>query len=165
MNSLHSSLHGIKQKDLLLLACLRENARKTLTEISRQTKIPISTIFDRLKTTRESIIKKHTTIIDFAMLGFNTTAKIVFKTQKDKREELKNFLLKHQNINSIYKINNGYDFLVEGIFRNIKELEDFSEMLEEKFKIRSKQVYYVIEEIAREQFFSKPEHLEILTAQ
>jgi len=53
--------------------------------------------------------------------------------------------------------------MVEGIFKNIKDLEEFIETLEDRFKIKSKQVYYVIEEITKEQFFSKPEHIEILS--
>ena len=65
---------------------------------------------------------------------------------------MQEYLMKHQNINSVYKINNGYDFLVECVFKHIKDLEDFMESLEERFRVDDKQVYYVIEDIKREDF-------------
>jgi len=146
----------MKEKDLLLLANLRANARETLTNISKKTKIPISTIFDKLKLHEENIIKKHTAIVDFSKLGFNTRVNMTLKVNKSERDDIRAFLSKHQNINSVYKINNGYDFLVEGIFRHIKDLEDFTEDLEERFKIKNKQVYYIVEDITREDFLAHP---------
>jgi len=59
----------MKLKDMMLLSNLRANARETLTNISKRTNIPISTIFDRLKLHEKNLIKKHTAIIDFALLG------------------------------------------------------------------------------------------------
>ena len=152
----------MKQKDLLLLANLRQNARETLTKISKKTKIPISTIFDRLKYHENTIIKKHTTIIDFSKLGFSTRVTLTLKVNKDDKENIRDFLTKHQNVNSVYKINNGYDFLIEGIFRNIKDLEEFLENLEDKHKIKSKQVYYIVEDIQREDFMSDANIVEMI---
>ncbi len=144
----------MKEKDLLLLASIRANARETLTKISRKTKIPISTIFDRLRQHENTIIKKHTAIIDFSKLGFSTRVTMTFKTAKPDKEAMREYLEKHCNVNSLYKINNGFDFLVEGVFKNIKDMEDFIENVEERFKVRSKQVYYIVEDIKREDFLS-----------
>ncbi len=144
----------MKEKDLLLLASIRANARETLTRISRKTNIPISTIFDRLKQHENTIIKKHTAIIDFSKLGFSTRVTITFKAGKADKLPMKEYLENHCNVNSLYKINNGYDYLVEGIFKNIKDMEDFIENIEEKFRIKSKQVYYIVEDIKREDFLS-----------
>lgn len=147
----------MKQRDLVLLASLRQNARETLTRMSKKTKIPVSTIFDRLRYYEENLIKKHTAIIDFARLGFSTRVTITFKVHKDDRGNLRDYLMKNHNVNSVYKINNGYDFLVEGIFQSIKELEEFMEYIEETFSIKGKQVYYIIEDLKREEFLSDPE--------
>jgi len=154
----------MKNKDLLLLSNLRANARETLTKISKNTNIPISTIFDRLKHHERTIIKKHTAIIDFSKLGFSTRVTMTLKVNKDDRKEIKEFLTRNHNVNSVYKINNGYDFLLEGIFRNIKDLEDFIESLDEKFRIRSKQVFYIVEDVKREEFFSDPQILDMVCA-
>ena len=37
----------INEKDLLIVSCLRQNARIKLTEMSRTTRIPVSTLFDK----------------------------------------------------------------------------------------------------------------------
>lgn len=144
----------IKKKDLVIMSCLRENCRSTLTQLSKKTNIPISTIYDRIKLHENNFIKKHTCIIDFAKLGFGARANIVIKVEKDDREKIKVDLAKHRNINTLYKISNGYDYMIEGIFKNIKELEDFVEKLDQKYNIKEKHTYYIIDDLKREDFMS-----------
>jgi DNA-binding Lrp family transcriptional regulator len=152
----------MNDKDIMILANLRSNARETLTSISQKTRVPISTIFDKLKTLEKDIITKHTTIIDFAKLGYSTRATITMRVDKSDKEQMRDFLEKHQNINTIYKINNGFDFLIETVFRNIRELEEFLEMLESRYKLKGLQVYYIIEDIKREAFLSEPDLVAII---
>lgn len=146
----------LKKSDLLFLTYLRQDSRQTLTKISRKTKIPISTLYDKLRQHERSLILKHTTLIDFNKLGFNSRAKIMLAIAREDRDKLKSFLKEYQCINSLYKVNNGYDFLAEGVFENVKELEDFLELLETKFRIQDKKVFYVIEDIKREGFLARP---------
>ena len=133
--------------------------------MSNKINIPISTIYDKLKLYEGGLIKKHTALIDFSKLGFNTRANIVLKVDREKRELLKEFLVKNNNVNSLYKINNGFDFMIEGVFKNLKELEDFFEALEIKFKVKTKQVYYIIDDIKRESFLSDPDALKLMDAE
>ena len=155
----------IGEKDMLIVSVLRSNARETLTRMSNKINIPISTIYDKLKLYEGGLIKKHTALIDFSKLGFNTRANIVLKVDREKRELLKEFLVKNNNVNSLYKINNGFDFMIEGVFKNLKELEDFFEALEIKFKVKTKQVYYIIDDIKRESFLSDPDALKLMDAE
>jgi DNA-binding Lrp family transcriptional regulator len=149
-------------KDIVLMAHLRSNSRETLTKMSRSTRIPISTLYDKLKQHEKGLIQKHTCLVDFTKLGFNTKVNILIKVERELREEVKNFLVKDFNVNSVYKINSGYDFMVEGIFKHIKDMEDFLERLDEKFKLKEKQVYYVIEDIKREGFMADPQTVSLL---
>jgi len=150
-------MQELKVKEKILLSHFRQNARISLTTISRRTKMPVSTIFDKLKHYEQSFIRKHTTLVDFSKLGYLTRAEVMLKVSFDHRPQLKAFLLKHENVNTLFKVNNGYDFLAEVVFRHIKELEDFLELLERKYAIQEKTVYYVIEDICREEFMAKPE--------
>ena len=109
----------INQKDVRIISELRKNARMSLTKMSKKTQIPVSTIHDRLKYYKESLVKKYTSLLDFNALGFNTRAHILFKVKKETRDDVKSFLEKHHNVNSIFKINNGYDYLIDAIFKNI----------------------------------------------
>ena len=144
----------MNKKELLVITHLRQNARETLTRLSKKTGIPVSTIFDQLK--RTDVINKHTCLLNFSTLGFNTRANILLKVNREDRELVKDYLANNNNINTVYKTNNGFDFIIEGIFKHIKNLEDFMEILEEKFPIKSKQVFYIIDDIKREGFMTDP---------
>ena len=144
----------MNEKDLRILSHLRNNSRIRLTKLSRLTQIPVSTIYDRIKQSQRGVIKKHTSLLDFSKLGFNARVNIMIRVIQDHKQNLKDFLLKHHNINTLYKINNGYDFLIEAVFRNIKQLDQFIEILEEKFNIEEKNVYHIVDDIKREHFLS-----------
>src|SRR3989338_8828979 len=120
----------IDKKEMLILANLRNNARETLTKMSRKTSIPVSTIF--------------------------------VKTTKEYRDKLRQHLLLDKSLNSVYKINNGYDFMLDGIFRQIKDVEQFLEKLENEFGITDKYVYYIVDEIKKEDFLSSPEYVKLI---
>ena len=141
-----------------IISHLRNNARKKITAISRQTKIPVTTIYDKVRVHEKRFVKKHTTLLDFSKLGFLATAHIAIKVEKDSREDLQKFLLEKPNINSLYKTNFGTDFLVEGIFKNTADLQNFKEELEEKFHTKDIQIFNIIEELKKEDFLTKEEH-------
>ena len=145
----------LKQTDIRIIAALRQNARETLTTISKSIKVPISTLYDRLKANEKSVMTKHTTLLDFTKLGFNCRADIMLRTDRENREKLGSYLKAHPVINNLYKINNGYDFLAEGVFTNVKELEDFLDDLEAKFLLEEKKTHYIIEDLKREEFMSE----------
>jgi len=149
------------RKDFLLLSYFRNNARENLTTISRQTNIPVSTIFDKLHQFEESLIKKHTSLFDFKQIGFDVKVNILFKTARENRDAFKDFLMGNFHINSIYRVNNGFDFLIEAIFKDMGELHDFLEEVE-AFKIESKQELFILEDLKREGFLSDAVHAEII---
>jgi DNA-binding Lrp family transcriptional regulator len=153
----------LNKKEMLIMTLLRINSRESLTTMSRLTKIPVSTIYDKIKMHQDKTIKKHTCILDFAKLGFNSRAALSIKACNSKREELKDYLIKHPNVNTIYKINNGFDFWIECIFKHIKDLEDFVEYIEVKFNAK-KQIFYIIDDIKREAFMTDPEMINIVSA-
>ncbi len=145
----------MKKTDMLLMVNLRKNARQSLTSIARSTKIPISTLYEKLKAQNGVLFKKFTTILDFGSLGFGTRVNVVLKTSIDKREEMLNYLVRHPNINNVYRINNGYDFQFEAIFKNMKEHEDFMEVFENSFPIKKKEIFYIIDDVKREGFLEE----------
>jgi len=149
------------RKDILLMTYFRKNARENLTQISRMTRIPVSTIFDRLREFEKGLIQKHTTLIDFKQLGFDIRIDILFKVSRDSRENFRDFLMGNENVNSIYRINNGFDYLVEAIFKDMADLQRFTELLE-KFKIEAKQELFILEDLKRESFLSEEIHARLL---
>ena len=150
-------MRNLKSKDFDIFVRLRMNARESLTRMSRAIQIPVSTIYDRLKEHEGRLIKKHTSLIDFSLLGYNTRAHVCVSVEKEDKQILAEFLQKHQNINNIYKINNGFDYMVEGVFQHIKDMEEFCDLLREKYSIKDLKVFYIIDELQREVFMSRPE--------
>lgn len=146
----------MKQSDLLIISNLRINARESLTSMSKKTRIPVSTIFDKLRENINGVIKRPTILIDFQKLGYPTVSTILIKVNKDHRDILREHLKKSFNVNSVYKVNNGYDFIVEVVFKNMQEQESFIEKLEESFNILDLKTFFIIEELKKEEFFSNP---------
>lgn len=151
-------LNMLDKKEMLILTNIRSNARESLTRISRKTCIPVSTIFEKLKIYESGLIKKYTSLIDFTQLGYNTRATILLKVTKEYKDKLREHLLINKSLNSVYKINNGYDFMLEGIFKEIKDVEVFLEKLENDFGVTEKYVYYIIDELRKEDFLSTPDY-------
>jgi len=147
----------LSKKDIEIISHLRNNARKKITTISRQTNIPVTTIYDKVRVHERKFIKKHTSLLDFQKMGFLATAHIAIKVEKDSREALQKFLLEKPNINSLYKTNFGTDLLAEGIFKDTAELQNFKEEIEEKFHTNEIRIFNIIEEL-KEEFLTKKEH-------
>ncbi len=144
-------------KDLKIIAHLRKDARIPLTRLSRKTNIPVSTIFDRLKAKEEDVIVKHTTLLDFSKLGYHTRANIAVRVEREDKDSLKEHLLKNPSVNSVCRINNGYDFMIEGVFKQIKDMEEFLDNLENRFKIVDKKTFFIIEDLKKEEFMADPQ--------
>jgi DNA-binding Lrp family transcriptional regulator len=145
------------EKELVILSHLRQDARKNLTAISKETGIPVSTIFDKLRRyEEEGMIKKHTAMLDFSKLGYEVKVHIALKVPREHRDSLRTYLLKEPLVNSVYRINNGYDFMIEAFFKNINDVHEFVEGLE-RFRVKSPEEYYVLEEIKKEAFMADPE--------
>lgn len=143
-----------KRSDLVLLTSLRSNARYTLTELSRLTKIPISTVFDKIRNYETTFITKYAPLIDFTKFGFFARASVVLKVGKQHLDQAKVYLLNHPNVNSLYKINNGFDFQVELVFRHMQELEEFLDLFSRRFAVKQIITFYLIDEIKKESFLT-----------
>lgn len=146
----------MKRKEFVIVSALRQDSRSSLTRMSKMTRIPVSTLHDKLKGYKGNLIKKNTTIVDFGRLGYNTRATVMFKINKAQRYPFIDCLKASSNINTLVKINNGFDVMAEFIFENIKEMEDYMEFLDKKFTIEKKETYYLIEDIKREEFLANP---------
>ena len=142
----------MNSKTLQLLQHLRENSREKLTTISKKTNIPISTLFDLLKELQSGLVTKSTVLLDFSKLGYHTRAKVFLKVCNENKEKLKNHLELNPNVNTVFKINNNWNLLIETVHKNIKELDNFLEKLEDNYNLEDKQIHYLIDEVKREGF-------------
>lgn len=127
----------------------------SLTEMSKKAQIPVSTLYERLKKYQNTLIKKNTTLVDFSQLGFSARARVLLKVKKSELEKLREFLMGSNALNELYKVNNGYDFMAEFIFQTMKEMEAYLDMLGDKYGVEKEEVFYIVDELRREEFLSK----------
>jgi DNA-binding Lrp family transcriptional regulator len=153
---------AIDQKDKKVLALLRMDSRLKLKRMARILQVPQSTLHDRLKKVQHQYVVKHSSLLNFSELGFMTRAIVVIRVEKEKRKEVNTFLMAHPMINTLQKINNGYDFLFEGVFPHLKDMEEFFDMMESLYKIKGKNVYYIIDDMKREGFMEGLESLKLI---
>jgi len=136
------------EKELKILMLLRRNARISLTDISRKTDIPVSTVFDKIKKIEKKYLLRYTTLLDFNGLGSSIRLNILLE-YSDNKKNLVEFIKENININTAYRINPGSRFYVEGIFRNMIQLNDFFKKLE-NMKVKKIDEHYILEEIKKE---------------
>lgn len=147
---------NMNKSGIMILSNLRNNGREKLTDIAKKTKIPISTVFDKIRGYEEKkVIRKHSCLINFSKLGYDFDVCILIKSNKEEKERLKDFLIEQDCLNSIFRTSNNYDFLVEGIFRDMQELQDFLDVLENDFSLVRNDILYIVGELKREDFLNK----------
>ena len=57
--------------------------------------------------------------------------------------------------------NNGFDFILEAVFKDMKEMRLFTDELDDKFQIQYREVFYIIDELKREAFLGSPNGLSL----
>ena len=148
----------MKKTHLLVVSALRQNARMKLTEMTRQVRVPVSSIFDMLRSFESrGIIRKYSAIVRFGYFGFNAHALLLLSVVKKDRERLLDYLGRSQNVNSIYQVNNGWDFMVEVVFPGVREVEDFLVDMDGVLNLKERKVLYIVDELKKECFLSSPE--------
>lgn len=121
----------INDKDIKILNHLRNNSRARVTNIAKNLNTPATTIYDRLRSLENKVIKKHTTLIDYSKLGYNQNS---FVKIKQNSKELSDYLCNHKNVNSIYKTNYHREIIFQTIFKNHEQFYLFIEELKNRFK-------------------------------
>lgn len=147
---------GLKVHDVALMALLRQNCRATMRELSSRLRAPISTVYDRMISLNESLITRHTAIIDFSKLGFSTRVSLIVHCAKNRRTEVQEFLQRQWSVNTLYVLNSSSDLFVECIFRDLKGSSEFIGTLTDRFGSKV-DIHYITDDLKREAFLSDPE--------
>ena len=151
---------NLRETDFLILRHLRQNARENLTIISRKTKIPVSTLFDRLKQLEKTAIRKHSSILDFKKLGFAIRTTLLLRCDPAVREELKKYLLYSEHVNTLIRVNNGYEYQAECVFKDMDGHQQFVDHLS-PFRAELKE-YFILEDLKRETFLAEDLNLAMI---
>ena len=122
----------MKQKEKEMIKYLRKGKRVNISEIARELNLPISTVRDRINRIEEKYILKRSSLLDYKKIGYSANVILAVKIDSKKREFL-DFLKEQKCINSIYRINSGYNFLFEVVFRDSLQLINWIEKIKALF--------------------------------
>ncbi|MBN2457703.1 Lrp/AsnC family transcriptional regulator [Candidatus Woesearchaeota archaeon] len=146
---------AISKTDLKVLSYLRSDARSSISSISAEIDVPVSSVLSRLRMLEDKIIKKYSTLLNYSKIGFVQINLIIMAgARKSDKDALRSFLMEHPNVNSLFQVSDGFDFYLETVFKDIKGFYDFTDSLS-SFKIRKIEEHHVIEEIKKEEFLTK----------
>jgi len=137
--------------ELNLISELRKDSNITLMFLSEKLNMPVSTVHSKIKQYSRADLIKCAYLLNFKKLGFSKSI-ISIKTNFESRDEIQVFLSEHPNINNLHKINSGFDFLIEVVGKDQKEIEDFINELKSNKEVLEIQTYSVIEDIQREKY-------------
>lgn len=112
--------------DKEILEVLRGNARIKLRELARITRIPTSTIHDRIKRLEKiGVIKKYTVEIDYRLLGYQIKALILASVEGAHIVDVEKEVSKNPHVVALYDITGEYDVAIIAVFKTIEELDHF----------------------------------------
>ncbi|MFH1649985.1 MAG: Lrp/AsnC family transcriptional regulator [Candidatus Woesearchaeota archaeon] len=149
------------EDDLLkLIRILRKDARKSLTVLSKETGIPVSTVYEKLKQQAPMYVQKYTCLLDFHAMGYRTRAWFLLKVRKDSKQRFEEEVKGNEHINTLIRVSGQYDYVLEGVFTGMQEIEKFVDEMEKLHGLKSVLPLFTLEEITREGFFKEPVHHE-----
>ncbi len=123
----------LDKKDEAIISALKENAKLSTQQIARRTRIPITTVHNRIKKLeKEGVIKGYTVILDNKKIGKPLAAYILItvdykllKKLKRSQYELAQQLLKHPSVESSAMITGAADIIIKIRCSSVDELNEF----------------------------------------
>ena len=109
-----------------IIKSLNEDGRKSLRKISKELKVSLSTVSNRLKRLEEKgIINRYIPVISLEKAGLDLTAVINLKITHGKLIETQKKISKDNHISAIYDITGEWDSVIIAHFKDRKDLNRF----------------------------------------
>ena len=131
--------------DRQIAKILIHNSRTSFRKIAEKLNISTKKVIQRYKKLRKNVLTRSTITLDLKKLGYNATAFIFLKGERNKMTEISNKILQMPNILVFYRVIGSYDLVA------IAALEDFSAIIKLQKEIRAihgiEQIDFYIKEI------------------
>jgi len=126
-------LMQLDEKDFRILDVLRNEARDSISEISKKTGIPITTVYNRLqRMEQDGIIKGYSAVLDYEKLGLGVLAYILINIsyskhtgQKIDQESIAKKIRSLENVSEVSIITGESDMIVKVRTKSISQLNNF----------------------------------------
>lgn len=129
----YSEIMDLDEKDLRVLEEIKENAKRTTSQISKRINLPITTVHNRIKKLEKlRVIKRYTVELDYKKLDKPIAAYVMIQVrymlpsgikvlQEDVAKEIKALA----GVESVELLTGGTDILAKVRVKDIDELNDF----------------------------------------
>jgi len=109
-------------KDKKIIRELKEDARQSIRDIAKKTKLRPSTVHERMqKLVRNKVIEKFTLKLDNRQVGENFICFMFVSSEK----EIPAMMFSDPHIREVFGITGEYDLLLKLKFRDVEEFNDF----------------------------------------
>ncbi len=121
------------EKDKRIINILKENSNLSTKNISKRTRIPITTVHNRIKKLRKSgVIKRYTIELDNKKMGRPISAYILItvdykllKQIKKSQYDLGKILKTFESVEQVAMVTSGTDIIIKIRVKDIDELDNF----------------------------------------
>ncbi len=116
----------LDEVDKRILEVLEKDSRTPLRKISKQVKIPPSTVYGRIKRLRKrGVVRRFVAILNPKALGFLVLAFVLIKARAGMCSTVTEGLKEYPEILEIYEVTGDYDIIIKVIMRSYEELNTF----------------------------------------
>ena len=133
----HGEKVKLDQKDKKILEQLQTNARQSIAEIAKKTKLPRDVVVYRIKKLENSkVIRSHHTHLNPSKLGYPLYVYAMFTCYNIKPEEetkFINYLKSLKNIIYVAKTSGKYDFTIGVCAKDYHEFDETVRQIRQKF--------------------------------
>lgn len=143
------------------VCALRRDGRASLTAVSRETTVPVSTLFDRLR--GWPLWRRATVLLDFRRLQAVHAWLLVSAVPRLQLGAVEEYLKAHPSVNTVQRVATEADFLVEAVVPDAAALEAFVDGLVLGLRVGAVRILYVLSDVVREGYLTEPARYPALT--
>jgi Lrp/AsnC family leucine-responsive transcriptional regulator len=118
----------IDEMDKKIMALLQHNARKSISQISKEVSMSQPSVKERIiKLEEKNIISGYNTAYNLRAMNRGTTTFILIKTEHC--QEITNFCENAREVTDLFRISGEYNYLIKVQTSSIEELAEFQDSL------------------------------------
>ena len=112
--------------DKEILNSLISDSRLSYREIAKQVDVSVATVMNRVnRLTREGIIKRYTTVIDYDKISYDVEVLIEVRISKGKLFQVEKEIAHHPNVFGVYDLTGDFDAAILARFKTRRNMDEF----------------------------------------
>lgn len=117
---------SIDEVDMKILDSLKNNARLSIRDLSREVGRSPSVVYGRLKRLEKmGIIRAYTALVNYQALGYEVYALTMLQVEGEHITDVEKLLAREPNVRAVFDITGEYDVAILTVFSSVPELDIF----------------------------------------